>query len=434
MQVRMKYGKKGLPLNFPDDWDVTVIKKKGMPVLQSPEEEVRLAFSRPIGSGTLAEEAKGGQSVCILICDITRPVPNGVILFSLIKELHAAGIHSDKITVLVATGLHRPNEGKELLELIGNQWVLDTVQVSNHFARNGDDHVYLGTTTRGTPVKVDRRFVDADIRIAVGLVEPHFVAGYSGGRKVIAPGICHHDTITAFHTARFFEHPRADNCILEGNPLHEDQLEIVDMVQGSLSINCVIDETHRLSFVNYGEILASHEDAVRFVRRHVEIPVSKKFNTVITSSAGYPLDKTYYQTIKGIVGAKAVLKQGGNLFIVSECSEGMGSPDFVAAQKRLIKLGMKGFLEDILEKRYADVDEWNTELQLKTMRIGNVHLFSEGLSETDVDLTGVHTVRSYKALHEAIQKSIAVSDDTSIAVIPEGPYDIPVYRPPVKES
>jgi lactate racemase len=433
MQVRMKYGKNGLPLHFPDNWDVTVIRKKAMPLLQSPEEEVRLSFSRPIGSRTLGDEVKGHQSVCILICDITRPVPNGVILSALIKELHAADVKSDKIIVLVATGLHRPNEGKELLELVGTQWVLDTVKVFNHFGRNDDDHVYLGTTTRGTQVKVDRRFVDADVRIVVGLVEPHFVAGYSGGRKVIAPGICHHDTITAFHTARFFEDPRADNCILEGNPLHEDQLEIVDMVQGSLGINCVIDETHRLSFVNFGEIRASHDDAVRFVRRYVEIPLSRKYNTVITSSAGYPLDRTYYQTIKGIVGAKDVLEQGGNLFIVSECSEGMGSSAFVAAQKRLIRLGMKGFLEHILKKQYASVDEWNTELQLKTIRIGNVHLFSEGLSEADASLTGVHIVKSFEAFSEAIQRSVAASDDRSIAVIPEGPYDIPLYRP-AKES
>ncbi|RLB15428.1 MAG: nickel-dependent lactate racemase [Deltaproteobacteria bacterium] len=433
MQVQMKYGKNGLPLFFPDDWDVTVIKKIGMPVLQSPKEEVRLAFSRPIGSGTLAEEVRGNNTACILICDITRPVPNDVILSALIKELNAASIHSDNISVLVATGLHRPNEGRELLELIGNQWVMNTVRVFNHFARNDGDHVDLGTTTRGTPVKVDRRFVDADIRIAVGLVEPHFVAGYSGGRKVIAPGICHYDTITAFHTARFFEDSRADNCILEDNPLHEDQLEIVDMVHGSLAINCVIDEKHQLSFLNFGEVKASHEDAVRFARKYVEIPISRKFKTVVTSSAGYPLDKTYYQTIKGIVGAKDVLEQGGNLFIVSECSEGMGSPAFVAAQERLIKLGMKGFLEDIQDKRYADVDEWNTELLLRTMRIGDVHLFSEGLSKTDAALTGVRSVASLKELNEAIQESIAVSDDKSIAVIPEGPYDIPVYRP-VKET
>jgi len=401
--------------------------------LQSPEEKVRLSFSRPIGSRTLGDEVKGHQSVCILICDITRPVPNGAILSALIKELQAAGVKSDKITVLVATGLHRPNEGKELLELVGSRWVLDTVKVFNHFGRNDDDHIYLGTTTRGTQAKVDRRFVDADVRIAVGLVEPHFVAGYSGGRKVIAPGICHRDTITAFHTAGFLEDPRADNCILEGNPLHEDQLEIVDMVQGSLAINCVIDETRRLSFVNFGEIRASHDDAVRFVRRYVEIPLSRKYNTVITGSAGYPLDKTYYQTIKGIVGAKDVLEQGGNLFIVSECSEGMGSSAFVAAQKRLIKLGMKGFLEELLKKQYASVDEWNTELQLKTIRIGNVHLFSEGLSEADASLTGVHIVKSFEALSEAIQRSVTASDDRSLAVIPEGPYDIPVYRP-AKES
>ena len=426
MKIQMKYGKRGLPFHLSDEWNVTLIKKKGLPTLKNGSDDMQLAIADPVGSNSLAEEAKGCRSACILICDITRPVPNGTILPPVIKTLTAAGIDLDNIVVLVATGLHRPNEGRELLELVNDNWVIDNVKVVNHFARNDDDHVHLGTTSRGTPVKVDRRFVEADLRMVVGLVEPHFVAGYSGGRKVIAPGICHYETITAFHTAKFFEDPRADNCIMEGNPLHEDQLEILNMVKGSLAINCVIDEHHRLSFINFGDIIDSHQQAVEFVRAYVEIPVSKKFNTVVTSSAGYPLDKTYYQTIKGIVGAKDILQPGGNLLIVSECSEGLGSSDFKAAQQRLIKLGMEGFLNDILQKRYAAVDEWNTELLLRTMRIGAVHLFSEGLSKLEAALTGVNMVTS---LDEAVQKSVSKSKDKSIAVIPEGPYDIPIYRP-----
>ncbi len=174
-------------------------------------------------------------------------------------------------------------------------------------------------------VKLDRRFVEADLKIVTGLVEPHFMAGYSGGRKVIAPGIAHRDTITTFHNARFMSDPKADNCVLEGNPLHREQLEIVRMLRRVLAVNTVIDEHRRVSFVNFGEVVDSHLEAVEFIRRYAQVAVPRRFKTVVTSAAGYPLDTTYYQTVKGMVGPVDILEPGGNLVVVSECSEGIGS-------------------------------------------------------------------------------------------------------------
>ena len=430
MQIKMYYGKKGLLLNLPDDWDITIIKKKRMPILKKPIDAVYFALKNPVGSKPLVEEAKGCNDVCILICDVTRPVPNSIILSPLIKKLLEAGIDADHITMLVATGLHRPNEGEELKELVGDDWVLNTVKIFNHFAKNDDDHIYLGTTKRGIPVKLDRRFIDADLRIVTGLVEPHFMAGYSGGRKVITPGIAHQDTITSFHSAMFLEDPNAANSVVEGNPLHEEQLEILGMIGKCLAINTVIDEERRLSFVNFGDIVKSHLAAVEYAREYLEIPIKKRFKTVITSSAGYPLDTTYYQTVKGMVGAMDLLLPGGNLFIVSECSEGLGSPEFVEAQRRLITLGNEKFLEEILAKKHASIDEWDTEMLLKPMRIGNIHLYTEGLSESELKLTGVNIVKS---LDEAIRKSVEDANDKSVAVIPEGPYVIPFYKPKYEE-
>ncbi len=159
----------------------------------------------------LRELARGRKSACILICDITRPVPNRLFLRPMIETLTANGIPADRITVLVATGLHRPNEGEELAELVGDPWVLEHVRVVNHFARNDSEHIDLGrTATRGTPVSIDRRFLEADLKIATGLVEPHFMAGWSGGRKVVAPGVAGQATIRTFHSARFMEDPLAD--------------------------------------------------------------------------------------------------------------------------------------------------------------------------------------------------------------------------------
>ena len=186
-------------------------------------------------------------------------MPNRLFLHPLIDILLQAGIPATSIQVLVAAGLHRPNVGAELDLLIGDPWVLRNMNVRNHYATRDEDHVLLGTTpTRGTVVRLDKRFVEADLRIVTGLVEPHFMAGYSGGRKVMAPGLAHAETITTFHSARFMADPKAINCNLEGNPLHEEQLEIVRMLGGALALNTVVDEDRRLSFINFGEVVASH--------------------------------------------------------------------------------------------------------------------------------------------------------------------------------
>jgi len=430
MQVDINYAKGNLTLDLDDRYDVTVIAKNPMPVLADPKAAIIEAINNPVGGGVLDDLAGPGKTACILICDITRPVPNGLFLPILIKRMMDQGVTASDITVLVATGLHRPNEGAELEELVGSEWVMNTVNIVNHFARDDATHTDLGKTeTRGTSVLIDSRFVDADIKIATGLVEPHFMAGYSGGRKVIAPGVAHADTITTFHNAEFMENPNAINCNLIGNPLHEEQLEIVKMVGGALALNTVIDEHRQLSMVTFGEIIESHAQAVNFVKSYTEVTVPQLFKTVVTSTAGYPLDKTYYQTVKGMVGAMDILEPGGNLIIASACDEGMGSDEFVESQKRLISLGPDEFLTEIQKKSRADIDEWQTEMQLKPMRIGTIHLYTDGLSDEELVLTGVNIVTS---VEDAIAQSVQQSGDNRIAVIPEGPYVIPSYRAEAK--
>ena len=426
MIVELDYGRGTLPVEMPPGADVTVIRKASVPPLAAPAEAVRDALAQPVGGPPLVEVARGRKTACILICDITRPVPNGLILPILVRELLDAGLAPEAITVLVANGLHRANEGTELEELVGDRWVLDTVQVVNHDARNAGDHLDLGfTTTRGTPVKLDRRFVEADVRIATGLVEPHFMAGYSGGRKVVAPGVAHEETIRTFHSARFMEDSGAIQCNLDGNPLHEEQLEIIGMLGGDVqAINVVLDEHRRLVHVNFGEVIESHLAAVEFVRGSSSVALPRRFKTVVTSAAGYPLDKTYYQTVKGMVTPIDILSPGASLLIASECSEGMGSEHFRGAQQRLLELGPEAFLEGISGKRLADIDEWQTEMQLKPMRVASIHLYAGKLPPADHALTGVNVVAS---MDDAVRASIESSGDPAVAVIPEGPYVVPYY-------
>ena len=426
MTIDLLYGRSTLPVSPPAGCVPTVIEKRAVPVLAEPLAAVERALAAPVSGPSLHELARGKRSACILICDITRPVPNGLFLPSLVRTLLDAGVPRAGITVLVATGLHRPNEGQELAELVGDPWVLDTVTVANHDARADEDHVLLGRTPgRGTVVRLDRRLVAADLKIATGLVEPHFMAGWSGGRKVIAPGVAHAETITTFHNAAFMAHPRAANCVLDGNPLHEEQLAIVSMLGGALALNTVIDDRRRLAFVNFGEVVQSHLQAVDFARRYARVPVGRRFHTVVTSAAGYPLDNTYYQTVKGMVGPLDILEPGGDLIVASACSEGMGSKHYVEAQRRLVDLGTDGFASSIAGKPHADIDEWQTQMQLKPMRVGRVRLYTDGLPEHDTALTGVERVTD---LADAIADSMARHRDPRVAFVPEGPYVVPVHE------
>ena len=221
------------------------------------------------------------------------------------------------------------------------------------------------------------------------------------------------------------EDPKASSCNLAGNPLHEEQLEIVAMLDdGVLALNTVIDEARNLIHASFGDVVASHLTTVAFVRDSIEVKVPRRFNTVVTTAAGYPLDKTYYQTVKGMVTPLDILEPGGTLIIASDCSEGVGSAEFRAAQQRLIELGPDAFLETLSGKRLADVDEWQTEMQLKPMRVGTIALYSQGLSDEDHALTGVDRVRD---LSGAIRDSIERHADPAIAVVPEGPYVVPFF-------
>ena len=432
MIVELEYGRGRLPVRIPDGCEATVIRKRPLPVIGDPARAVERALAEPVEAPPLASLARGRRSACILVCDVTRPVPNHLFLGPMIRTLVDGGIPARNVTVLVATGLHRPNRGGELAELVGDRWVLDTVAVENHFARDAAAHVDLGTTAaRGTPVKLDRRFVEADLRIATGLVEPHFMAGWSGGRKVVAPGVAHEDTIRTFHNARFMEDPAAVQCNLDGNPLHEEQLEILRMLGAVHAVNTVIDEQRRLCFVNFGEIVESHLAAVRFARDSCVAPVGRRFGTVVTSAAGHPLDRTYYQTVKSMVTPIDVLAPDANLIVASDCSEGLGSPQYREAQRRLVADGPDGFLASILGKPLADVDEWQTEMQLKPMRLAGIHLYSEGLPAEDRALTGVNVVDSIEG---AIARSVESSGDPAVAVIPEGPYVVPRFSASAEPS
>ena len=298
-----------------------------MTPLADPEAEVARKLGSPTGAPALRDLARGRKTACILICDITRPVPNPVILRPTLKVLEESGIARKDVLILVATGLHRPSTEAERIEMLGAE-IAGEYRVEDHHGTRLDEHTFLGTTDRGVPAWIDSRYLEADLKITTGLIEPHLMAGYSGGRKLICPGIAALETVKVWHGPRFLEHPNADCGILDGNPVHEENTRIARLAGCDFIVNVTMDKDRKVTSVVAGDMEAAFLEGVAFVEKVVKAPVAEAVDVVVTSSAGYPLDTTFYQAVKGLTGCLPIVKQGGTIILAASLSEGMGSPEF----------------------------------------------------------------------------------------------------------
>jgi nickel-dependent lactate racemase len=422
MRVRLDYGKDGLVANLPDR-NVIVLGLSPAPPLTDPNTAVCEALDQPIGTPRLAELARGRKDACIAVCDITRPVPNAVVLPPVLEALAAGGIPPARVTILIATGTHRPNEGDELGAILGRE-VLDVgCRVVNHVCTDGATNRYLGTSPRGVPVALDTHYLDADLKITCGLIEPHFMAGYSGGRKMVMPGIAALETVQAWHSPRFLEHPNATNCVVAGNPVHEENTFIAKLAPPDLIVDVTLDTERRMTGVFAGEMEAAWSAGVAFVEAQVKAPVPEPVDIVVTTSGGWPLDLTYYQTVKGMVGAVPIVKPGGHIIIASRCAEGIGGPHF--RQTLLETTNLHELVERMAAPYWQPVpDQWQVEELAKATRDHTVLCVTEGIP-ADM-LRRLHVIPA-PTVEEAVRAAIVVhGTDARIAVIPKGPYVIPV--------
>ena len=425
MKLKLDYGRTGLDITLPDANLVGPLSIRPAPPLADPEAAVAAAMANPIGSRPLAEVARGRKDACIVICDITRPVPNKLMLPPMLRTLEDAGIPRDKITILIATGLHRPNEGDELVELVGADIAADYNCV-NHFGKDRDSHDYLGTTPNGVPVWLDSRYVRADLKISTGLIEPHLMAGYSGGRKVICPGIAALDTVRIWHGPRFLEHPKADCGSVAGNPVHEENTRIALMAGCDFIVNVCLDGARQITWVGAGDMIRAWEAGVRFVEKVVKVPIPEPVDIVVTSCAGYPLDTTWYQAVKGLTGALAIVKQGGTIILAASLSEGLGSHEFqemLGKSPYMRKHGAAPRPDTEVVAAFCEMDEWQLVMFSKVTARCKVKVVSDGLSPETLRRCLVEPAASVEA---AVAECLAeYGPDARIAVIPKGPYVMP---------
>jgi nickel-dependent lactate racemase len=420
MRIHLDYGRTGLDVNLPEDRLVGPLQIRPAAPLPDPAGAIARTLAEPIGTPPLAEVARGRKNACILVCDITRPVPNALLLPPILRTLEAEGIRRDDILILVATGLHRPNEGAELAELVGPE-VARNYRIENHHGKVLDEHDFLGTTAAGVPVWLDRRYLRADLKITTGLIEPHLMAGYSGGRKVICPGIAALETVKVWHGPRFLEHPRADCGILDGNPVHQENTRIAQMAGCDFIVNVCIDGQRRITWVGAGDMIAAWQEGVRFVEQVVRVAVPAPVDVVVTTAAGYPLDTTWYQAVKGLTGALPIVKQGGTIILAASLTEGVGSPEFQRVLDENPDLRI--FKQRILGSDYFVMDQWQVEELAKVVERCKVKVVSNGLPPDT--LRRCHATPA-ASVEQAVADSLAEYGAAArVAVIPKGPYVLP---------
>ncbi len=421
LDVTLAYGRTGLRVSLPADRVVGPLEIRQVPPLDDPEAEVEAMLRSPIGSAPLAELARGKADACIVVCDITRPVPNPMILRPVLRTLHEAGIPREKILILVATGLHRPSTEAERIEMLSAD-IAGKYRVEDHHGTILEEHTYLGTTENDVPAWIDTRYIKAELKITTGLIEPHLMAGYSGGRKLICPGIAALETVKVWHGPRFLEHPKADCGFLEGNPVHEENTRIAKLAGCDFIINVTLDSDRKVTSVVAGDMEKAFLEGVRFVEGVVKAPIAKEVDVVITSAAGYPLDTTFYQAVKGMTGCLPIVKQGGTIILAASLSEGIGSPEFQSLFRENSTL--EGFMERILGKDYFVMDQWQLEELAKVRRKVRVKVVSDGLSPEVLRTLFVEPAESVEAALAA--SLVEYGEAATFAVIPKGPYVLPL--------
>jgi nickel-dependent lactate racemase len=412
-QVSLPFGRGTVALDVPDN--AAILRARPAPAIENLADKIIEALSNPIGSPPLHELARNKSKAVIVLSDFTRPVPHKIILPPILTEIARAGISPEKTTLLFANGLHRPMSEEEIVENIGRE-IAQTYRVVNHQASDKDSLTYLGTLDEKIPLWISRHFLEADLRILTGLIEPHLMAGFSGGCKLITPGIAGEETIKTLHTPHFLEDSRCCEGEIENNPLQQTIRSIGEKAGADFILNVTLSERREVTGIFAGHPRKAHNAGVAFCRQWQGVKCDKA-DVVVTTSAGWPLDATFYQAIKGLSAALPALKSGGTMLLVAECSEGLGSAPF---QDELATINNAAeYIHRITHRLEVKVDQWQIEELCKTLLRGKVVVYSPQLNE---EYRGP-LFETASDLVDAFHTALSIKEHSAkVVVIPQGPY------------
>ncbi len=423
MEINVHYGKQGLKVRLPAGCKADVVTAKVNPPLQDLPGAVAAALDKSLGTLTLKQmvAAKHPKNAVIVVSDATRPVPTRLLLPQILTTISSA-CPKTHITILVATGLHRPSSPSELRAMLGDE-VLGSHEVINHDANDAACQTYLGTTTRGTFAHLDRRYVEADFRIATGYVEPHFFAGLTGGRKSLVPGIAGAETIKANHSPAFIAHPFARFGNMCGNPIYEDAVEIAQMAPPDFCVNVTIDAQHQITGIAAGEMQAVSDRLIQEQLTTCFFPLKIPYDVVVCNNGGYPLDLNLYQAVKSMAIGELAVKPGGAIIACNECSDGIGHDTF----DKLIKSysNPAELLRSIERRAVQGPDLWQVQVLARVLTKTNIYVVSS-LKREDLGTIGMKYVPSVEDALSDI--SAARGSLGRVLVLPDGPLAIPMPK------
>ena len=418
MKVNLAYGRTGLTVELPDEC-TTVIEPHYVPGLSDEQNALRQALRHPMNKPPLRDLVRADQTVAISVCDITRPMPSATVLPVLLEEI--AHVPREQIAIIIATGTHRANTPEELDRMLGRD-VARNYQIINHSAFDKETLKNVGQTPDGIPIWLNRRWVESDVRITTGFVEPHFFAGFSGGPKMVAPGIAAFETIFRLHNAELIGHPNSTWGITEGNPVHDAIRQIARQTGVDFSVDVIINRDHQITSIFAGELFAAHAAACQSAKRTAMRAVKEPFDAVITTNSGYPLDLNLYQAIKGMSAAARVVRQGGAIICAAECADGL--PEHGEFKQILSSASNpQELLALINSPGYMHHDQWTAQIQAQIQMRAKVYLKSSYLSEEQVRGAHLEPVEKVEdAVREVLSKQGA---QARICALPQGPQTIP---------
>jgi len=419
MNVRLAYGKTGMDLDL-RDLKPDVIMPSHQPGLPDERAAILDALDHPMHSASLAEWLSPDCSICITFTDLTRPTPNERIIPILLDYLHRHGVRKEQITLLNQLGTHRPNTPDELARMLTPE-IARAYRVLNHEPENPSAHAQLGVTASGAPALINRHFVEADVRIVTGFIEPHLFAGFSGGPKCIMPGIAALETVMSNHGYRHISDPHSTFGITEGNPIWEEMRDIALRAGKAFLLNVALNNDREITAVFAGDLLESHRAGCEFVRTSAMQRVDEPYDVVITTNSGYPLDLNLYQTAKGMGAAARIVREGGTIIVASECSEGVPAN---SAFERLLHgaHGPDDLLHRLGNAPAPTPDQWQAQIQALCQKRARVLLRS---SMPDDVVRRAHLIPC-RDVAEEVQSLVARHPaPLRIAVLPYGPMTIP---------
>ena len=424
IDVNVAYGRDGVRVSLPRS-RTTVVAPAHQPATAAPREVLRAALRQPVAGPPLRELVTAGQRVAVAICDGTRPQPREAMVRALLAEL-AGVIRVEDVTLLVATGTHRASTDSELRAMLGDELV-DTLTIVDHDCRDESMLTWCGVLGAGVPVWLNRFWVDAEVRITTGFVEPHFFAGFSGGPKLVAPGLAGLDTVLTLHDAHRIGSSRAIWGICEGNPVHDDVRAIARGTGVTFSFDVVLDRRHEIVAAFGGETFAMHAAARDFVRATAMRPVDGLFDVVVTSNSGFPLDQNLYQSVKGMSAAATVVKPGGLIICAAECADGF--PDHGSFREVLASEPTPARLLTAIAERTATVpDQWQVQVLARILNQARVGVHTSGLS--GAELRSAHLVAVPDIEAAVADELAAAGPHARVCVLPEGPQTIPYVTTP----